>query len=82
MSDQIARDSAMSVALANAAVWGHLLRAFVGRGIITEERVYQLLQQAEIDMLNLGTMPGAMGAGQVQHIRRDFEKKPETPPES
>jgi hypothetical protein len=80
VSDQTARDSASGAALANATLWGALLRAFVGRGILTDERVFSLLQEAELDLLSLHTMPGAIGAGQVQRIREDFQKAKQNPP--
>jgi hypothetical protein len=73
MTDEIARDEARSAALANAAVMAHLLRAFVGRGILTEQRVFDLLHEAELDLLSFQTIPGAMGAGHISHIRDAFQ---------
>lgn len=76
MPDQTMRDQAQGIGLANAAVFAHLLRAFVSRGILTKERALALLGDAATDLVAMNTMPGAIGAGHVAHIRDVFEKPP------
>ena len=80
MPDEIARDQTQGIALATVTVLAHLLRIFVSRGILTDQRIFDLLHEVEMDLAGLGTIPGAVGAGHVNHIRRVFQTPPQNPP--